>query len=109
MSVPKFQRSIGENVKLDHRRQNELVTWYVPEMDVTPLAEVSKWVLQKMQVVSEVLGVSFDGLEVAAWDLFAELERCSNNKENEKTRKVVKEGRERISQEIKNLSWGPFI
>lgn len=37
--------------------------------------EVNEWVLQKIGEVSEVMGVSFDGLEKKAWGLFAKFER----------------------------------
>lgn len=44
-------------------------------MDEVPITSVSEWVLEKIEVVSGVLGLSFVGLETMAWELFAELEK----------------------------------
>lgn len=74
---PTFYSSIGELVKLDHGRITDLVAWQETELDAVPITKVYEWVLEKMGVVSKVLGVSFDRMEQAAWELFVELERRS--------------------------------
>lgn len=70
-----FHCFIGESVKMMHDKQLALVPWLDCDLDETQIATVSDWVLQKIEEVSEVLGLSFDGLEDMAWELFAELEK----------------------------------
>lgn len=69
-----FLHSISENVKLSHDKELTVVAWFDQSMEETPLASVSKWVLSKVEEVSKILGLSFEGLEVLAWELFAELD-----------------------------------
>lgn len=70
-----FHCSISESMKMAHDKQLALVPWPDCDLDETPIATISDWVLQKIEEVCEVLGLSFDGLKYMAWELFVELEK----------------------------------
>lgn len=64
---------MAESVKLAHEGQMALVAWEDHICDEAPISSVSEWVLSKIEQLSEVLGLSFEGLEHLSWELFAEL------------------------------------
>lgn len=70
-----FHRSVGESVKLSHDRQLAVVPWSDLMLDEAPISMVFNWVLNSIEKVSEVLGLSFEELEHMAWELFVELEK----------------------------------
>lgn len=74
-SPRRFHCFIGETVKCSCEGQYALVPWPDLEVDEPPLSSILAWVLQKIEMVSGVLGLSFDGLEHLAWELFAELKK----------------------------------
>lgn len=57
---------------LERGKGMEIVT---VEENVSVLSEVSLWVLSQMQAVSHFLGLSFEGVEKQAIELFTALER----------------------------------
>lgn len=62
-------------MKLGHDRHLALVPWDSQEAIKTLIMAVSKWVLQTIEEVSKVFGLSFEGLEPATWELFVQLDK----------------------------------
>lgn len=58
----------------------------------------------KIEEVNAVLGLSFEGLKLMAWELFAELERREMIRQGGGTRGI--DMRRWVPRELKNLSWG---
>lgn len=105
MQMVGFYRFVGESVKLSHENNFALVPWPDKLMEESSLLTVSNWVLNAKEQVSGVLGLSFEGLEHMAWELFAELEKRAPSNQGQ----GMDRGNERktkISRELKNLSWG---
>lgn len=103
MCKMEFQCSISESVKLGHMRHMALVERSEQGLDELPIATVSEWVLQKMEEISYVLGLSSEGLEVLAWELFAELEKRESGRQAK--REGASGNRGSLSRELKNLGW----
>lgn len=58
-----------------------------------------------MEQVSKVLGLSFDGLEQMAWELFAKLEKRATHKQAHGKDRGNGE-KARLVRKLKNLKWG---
>lgn len=82
-----------------------MVLWSNQNIEETPLASVSEWVLSRVEEVSKILGLSFEGLEDLAWELFVELEKREAAQLGEGTH-ISKVREEKIHREVKNLKWG---
>lgn len=100
-----YYRSVGESVKLVHNKNLTLVPWLDQPLDETPISSVSEWVLNTMEQVSEVLGLSFDGLEQMVWELFAELEKRALMSQGLDTDRGDRD-KCRVHRKLKNLRWG---
>lgn len=61
-----------------------------------PLSDVSRWVLNQIKEVSKFLGMSFEGVEQQAIDLFMALER-------EMALQGSKQRHVRVHREVRNL------
>lgn len=58
-----YHCSVGEAIKIAHDKDLAIVPLSDYVMDETPILVVSNWVLNAVVQVSEVLGLSFEGLE----------------------------------------------
>lgn len=80
-----------------------MVPWSDYGLVETPIATVSDWVLMKIEEVSVTLGLSSEGLEHLAWELFAKLEKRVVVRPTKECTRGSKNS-ERIPRELKNLS-----
>lgn len=70
-----FNSMIGENVKLARdKSKSRSIVMAQNRYDSKPCVEVSDWALEIMEEVSCYLGVSFEGVDEQAMDLFSALE-----------------------------------
>lgn len=65
-----FNRSIRENVKLGYEGAD---CWAMTPLDDTPdpVTIASPWVLDKIEEVNRVMGISFEGMEEESWVFFS--------------------------------------
>lgn len=63
---------IGENVKNGYEG---VECWVLTAMDEMPdpVVAISSWVLEKIEEVNKVMGISFEGMEEESWAFFAPL------------------------------------
>lgn len=95
-----FNRSIGEMVKLGRGNMNsKAIVMAHDSTGPEPILEVSSWVLETMDEVSHFLGVSFEGVEKQAWELFIELGKRGS------IRGLKRKGM-RLKREVRNLRSG---
>lgn len=105
MQMLGFHKSVGESMKLIHDSQFSLVPRVDQTLEETPISTVSDWVLNSIKQVSEILGLSFKGLEAMAWELFVELEKKAPPNANQGLKRDLVE-KAKIPREVKNLWWG---
>lgn len=96
---------MGELVKLSHDRDLALVPWLDHLLEEDPILTISDWVLNTIEQVSGVLGVSFKGIEHLAWELFAKLEKRIVPIQGQGMDRETGD-KAKMSKELKNLKWG---